>query len=97
MEISGRGVFVTLFDALFAQPLPSVPLTVYVPLSVTVMLAVVSPVLHRYEVPPLAVRVAEPPSQKELGPLIEISGSGFLVTLFDAVFEQVLPSVPVTV
>src|SRR3954447_18931155 len=39
------------------QPLPSVVVTVYVPVVLTVISAVVAPVDQRYDLPPLAVSV----------------------------------------
>ena len=44
MLTTGFGLTVTLTCAVLLQPLPSVPVTVYVPVAVTVIAAVLPPV-----------------------------------------------------
>lgn len=62
------------------------------------MLAVVWPVLHRYELAPLAVNVAEPPGQMvDTEALIATTGFAFTVMFILATSEQPLALVPVTV
>jgi hypothetical protein len=71
-----------------------------VPLVLTVIAAVVAPVDHRYDVPPLAVRVRLPPVQKVVGPdgVMVAVGSALTVTVFEAGAEvQPFASVVVTV
>jgi hypothetical protein len=54
---------------------------------VTIILAVVAPVDHKYVVPGLDVNVILPPSQKIVGPLaviIGVAGKAFTVTAADA-------------
>ena len=100
---SGFTFTVTCVDAV--QPLPSVPVTVYVVVDVgfavtgepVVALSAVDGV-HKYVVAPLAVSVAVCcPTQIAGGGVTLITGSGFTftVTCVDAVHP--LPSVPVTV
>lgn len=43
-----------------------------------------SPVDHRYDVPPVAVSVALPPVQIDVGPLIAALGNGFTVMTIGA-------------
>ena len=66
----------------FTQPFISVPVTVYeVPvLGLTLILAVVSPVFHKYVLPPEAVSNAAVPLQMVEEPLIEIEGREFIFT-----------------
>ena len=56
----------------------------------TVIAAVVAPVLHEYEVAPLAVNVVEAPEQIVLVPVIEtlIALGWVIVTLVELVFPQ---------
>jgi hypothetical protein len=62
------------------------------------MLAVVWPVLHWYEVAPLAVNVEEPPAQIVDGEAEAVTfGNWLTVTVIEAVFEQPIELVPVTV
>ncbi len=62
------------------------------------MLAVVSPVLQRYVLPPEAVREAEVPAQIVPAlPLIEMTGKEFTVTKEAADPEHPPELVPVTV
>jgi hypothetical protein len=62
------------------------------------MLCVVAPFDQRKLVPPLAVRITDPPWQKVVEPpaAIVAVGRGFTVTVPVCVAEQV-PAVPVTV
>ena len=56
------------------------------------------PLLQLYVSPPPAVRVAEAPAQSDAGFAdTDAEGEGFTVILTDAVFEQELLLVPVTV
>jgi hypothetical protein len=97
----GNGFTVTVWDAgVDLQPFPSVVVTVYVPLALTVIAAVVAPVDQRYETPPDAVSVTLPPAQNVVAPLgvIVAVGNGFTVTVRDAgVDVQPFESVVVTV
>ena len=58
--------------------------------------AVVAPVDHRNEVPPLAVSVTGVPAQVDAGPLMEAVGSGFTVMTVLAMFGQPIAFVTVT-
>ena len=60
---------------------------------------VVAPVDQRYDVPPEAKRVTEPPSQNWVGPegVIAATGSELTVTAWEASSLQPLASVTVTV
>ena len=62
----------------------------------TVYDAVGGPPVQAYVDAPLAVKVVEAPSQIVLAPEIDTVGNGLTVTNFEAVFEQPLASVPVT-
>jgi len=76
-ETLGKELTVTVIEAVFEHPIELVPVTEYVVVDVglTVMLAVVCPVLHRYEVAPLAVKVVDAPGQ------ITEEGEADIVTL----------------
>jgi hypothetical protein len=66
----------------------------------TVIDFVVAPVLHKYEVPVLAVRMTESPWQKLVAPevVMLVAGSAFTVTVVAAdVAEHPLPFVTFTV
>ena len=96
----GSAFTVTVRLAVFWQPVAAVPVTVYVPLLLTVIAAVVCPPgLHRYVFAPLAVSVTLPPAQNVVGPpgVILTVGSAFTVTVRLAVFWQPVAAVPVTV
>ena len=54
-------------------------------MGLTVMLTVLTPVLHRYVDPPDAVSVVELPAQSVVLPAIVIVGKGFTVTVISAV------------
>jgi hypothetical protein len=97
----GNGFTVTVCDVgVDVQPFAFVVVTVYVPDAITVIAAVVAPVDHRYDTPPLAVSVTLPPAQSVVAPLgvIVAVGSEFTVTVCDAgVDVQPFASVVVTV
>jgi hypothetical protein len=80
------------------QPLAFVAMTVRAVVAFTIRetLAVVAPLFHRYEAPPEAVKVAGLPGQTELGPLKEMAGTGWTVTVPPAVAEQPPPLETVT-
>ena len=63
------------------QPAALVTVTVYVVVApgVTVIPAVVAPVFHKYVPPPVAVKVAEAPTQMGVVGLITGIGNGFTV------------------
>jgi len=68
-----------------------------VEVGLTVILAVVCPVLHRYEVAPLAVNVEDPPEQIVDGDALAVTlGTVPTETVTLTVFEQPLELVPVT-
>jgi hypothetical protein len=94
--ISGLVLIVTFTDAVSAHPLAFVPMTEYVPAAVTVIDAVVAPVLHTYVAAPVAVSVEEEPGQNDNGPEIFTSGLLLTVTFIDAVSEHPFPLVPTT-
>lgn len=99
MAAVGEGLTVTCLDVEAEHLLASVTVTEYVVVDggLTVMLAVVSPVLHEKVVPPLAVRVALAPGQMEtVAGEIDAVGNGVTFTVRDAVPEHPLPSVAVT-
>ena len=61
------------------------------------MLAVVWPVLHWYDVAPLAVSVLDPPGQMDEGEAVaDTFGKGLTVTVRETDFEQPDALVPVT-
>ena len=61
------------------------------------MLAVISPVFHEYEVPPLAISVALVPMQIATveGEIVAV-GNEFTVTVLEAVAKHPVPLVTVT-
>ncbi len=75
---------------------PVVAITVYVPGVAGLMVAVVSPVLQTYVVPPVAVIVAGNPWHRLLLPVIVALGGGKTVMLTVAVLLHP-PELPVTV
>ncbi len=96
----GPGVTVTVAEQELLQPLALVTVTVYVVVTVgfTVIDAVVAPVLHRNDVPPDAVSVDEPPTQKEgLEEAMLHTGAGVTTTIVEQELVQPLASVTVTV
>jgi len=69
-----------------------------VEVGLTVILAVVCPVFHRYELAPLAVNVEDPPEQIVDGDAVAVtSGKGLTVTVMEAVLLHPIELVPVTV
>ena len=99
IEGAGSGLTVTLVAALVAEhPLALVTVTLWLPDAVTSIDWVVAPFDQRYEVPALAVRVTEPPSQNVVGPpaVIVAAGSAFTVTVV-AVLVALQPAALVTV
>jgi hypothetical protein len=78
----GKELTVTTWLAVAEQLLEFVTVTVYVALAVglTVMAAVVAPVLHEYVPPPAAVNVVLPPLQITDVPVMLAVGNGLTVT-----------------
>jgi hypothetical protein len=84
-------------DATPEQPAAFVTVTMYVPEIFTEIDAVVALVLHKYDVPPVAVKVVLCPAQIILAPLIDGAGNALTVNILDAKEEQPNPFVAVTV
>ena len=84
--LMGWGGFTVTASEADEVPQVLVTVTVYVPAVVTVMAAVVEPLLHRKVVPPAAVRVTESPRQKVVDPLAVMAEMGNVssVTVMDA-------------
>ena len=102
--IVGGGFTVTDTVVVFTQPLPSVPVMVYVELIVGLAVTVepvvaLKPVdgVHVYVVPPVAVKMVLLPLHIGAGVGAVIVGGGFTVTATVVVLTQPLPSVPVMV
>ncbi|SRR5258705_6505164 len=96
----GNGFTVTVLLHELLHPCALVTVTVYVVVTVglTVIEAVVAPVLHRNDVPPDAVSVDEPPTQiAGLAGVMLHDGSGFTVTVVEHELLQPFPLVTVTV
>ncbi len=94
----GLDVMVTACDVVPVHPLLLVTVTVYVPAEVGLMVCVIAPVLHKYEVKPeVAVSVAADPLQGLNEPDIEGVGRGFTVTVALVLPVHPLLSVTVTV
>jgi hypothetical protein len=76
---------VTVTDAVPVQPL-FVTVTVYVVVTtgLTMIEAVVPPVLHEYVPPPVAVRVEDPPKQILAGAAVAVALTTFTVTVAQA-------------
>lgn len=92
----GRAAAVTDDDAVAVHPAALVAVTVYVPTTVTEMLAVVSVVLHTYELPPDAVMTAGTP--EHVTPFVADGvGLAAMVTVPLAVAVQLPELVAVTV
>src|ERR1041385_5492265 len=89
----GAGVTATVVVHTPLHPLASVTVTVYVvvDVGVTVIEAVVAPVLQRNDVPPEAVSVAEPPMQTEESELTMPQEIGTTLKITVAVAELVHP------
>ena len=97
---TGDGLTLTVAEQELVHPLALVTVTVYVVVEVglTVIEAVVAPVLHRNDVPPEAISVDEPPTQiEESDTLMLHAGAGFTVTVVEHELVQPLASVTVTV
>ena len=95
----GNGFTVIVFVAVFVQPFPFVPVTVYVVVDVaTNPIPFVIPPDHTYDVAPLPDNVTEDPAQTvdELAVTVTV-GRGFTVIVFVALVEHPLAVVPVTV
>ena len=88
-------VVVTEVKAL--HPFAFVTVTVNVDAVFTEMVCVVAPVDQTQPANIPALRVVEPPAQKERFPLIEGVGNGFTMVVAEAEPEQPFPSVTVTV
>ena len=87
--VAGKVFTVTVVgtEAEDIQPAAFVTCTEYEPVVLTVMLAVVAPVDHRYEVPALEVRVTLPPVQNVSGPpavIVGVEGTALTVTFVAA-------------
>jgi hypothetical protein len=100
----GAAFTITVFVAVFEQPLALVPVTVYVTVVVGDALTVApvvaeSPVFgaHVYVTPPVAVNEVELPEHIVTPAPAEIVGNAFTDTILVAVLEQPLASVPVMV
>ena len=96
----GPPLMVTVVEQELLHPLALVTVTVYVVFTVglTVMEAVVAPVLHRNDVPPDAVSVVGPPEQLfGLAGVMLHTGAGLIVTVNEHELVQPLASVTVTV
>jgi hypothetical protein len=78
------------------QPLALVTVTLYAPAVETVIAAVVAPLLHRYDVPPEAVKLVLLPVQIVFVPVIAAVGFVFTVNALLLVAVQPFPSVTVT-
>jgi hypothetical protein len=95
----GRGLTVIVTDAVFVQPAPFEPVTVYVAviggMNDTPSL---TPPVHEYVVAPPPVSVTLPPSQTIVAVALAVTlGSAPTVTVTLVVFVQPFASVPVTV
>jgi len=105
MLIAGGAFTLILSEAVFEQPLPSVPVTVKMLLEVGEAITV-APLeafnevdgLHEYEFPPLAVNVVDLPEQIVVEPAVRFI-VGFVLTVIVVVVVLVHPLalVPVTV
>ena len=89
----GAGFTVTVVVQVPLHPLASLTVTVYVVVDVglTVIEAVVAPVLQRNDVPPAAVSVAEPPVQIDESELTMLQDIGSTLKITVAVAELVHP------
>jgi len=97
---TGPGVTVTVVLQELLQPFALVTVTVYVVVTVglTVIAAVVAPVLQRNDVPPVAVSVDGPPAQTVgLDGVMLHTGAGVTVTVNEHELVHPLASETVTV
>jgi hypothetical protein len=96
----GNGLTVTVERAVFVQPFPSVPVTVYdvveLSMGVVVLAPFGKPPVHVYDIAPLAIKLAVCPTQI-VGEFTVTLGLGLTVIVDIAVFLQPFTSVPVTV
>lgn len=94
----GIAFTVIVFETLAEQPAAFVPVTEYVVVvdGLTVMEAVVAPLLHKYDDAPLAVRVADAPTQIADGALTLTVGTPLTTILTLPTAEQPFELVPVT-
>ena len=95
----GAGFILTVETAVFLQPFPKVPVTVYdvVLLGETLIDGTLfCPVLQLYVVAPVPVKVAGVPEQT-VGEFTPTVGEALIVTVVVAVFTQPLAAVPVIV
>ena len=88
---------VALTEVEAVQVFAPVTVTVKVPAVLTVMLAVLAPVDQAYVPPPPAVSVVLEPAQKDNVPEMVGEGTGFTVTVREAVPVQPFALVAVTV
>ena len=97
---TGGGVTVIVTAHVLLHPLAFDTVTVYVVVEVglTLITAVVSPVLQRNDTPPDAVNVAEPPTHTEESETTMLhTGAGVTVTVNEHELVHPLASVTVTV
>ena len=87
---------VNALDELPVQPFESVTTTEYVSPSVTVIDGVIAPLLHKYAVPPLAVKTALPPKHTLLFPVIATVNGLPTVNALDELPVQPFESVTTT-
>ncbi|SRR5258705_9502635 len=99
IEQGGSGFTVTVAEHELVHPFASVTVTVYVvdEAGLTIIEAVVAAVLHRNDVPPDAVSVAESPGQRESETAMLHTGPGLIVTVVEHELVHPLASVTVTV
>jgi hypothetical protein len=97
--MAGKGFKVIVFDAVFVQPLPSVPVTVYVAVVVGINATPsLTPLVHVYELAPPPVSVTDAPLQITVAVAFAVTvGSEFTVIALLVEFEHPFPSVPVTI
>src|SRR5688572_450750 len=96
----GAGLTVTVVEQVLVQPLAVVTVTVYVVVEagLTVIEAVVAPVLHRNDAPPDTERVTEPPTQIDGLDGVIVHGACWLtVTVVEHELVHPFASVTVTV
>ena len=96
-EIAAVGLLFTVNALLLVavQPLALVTVTLYAPAVETVIAAVVAPLLHKYEVPPEAVKLVLLPEQIVFVPVI--AAVGLLFTVSALLLVAVHPFALVTV
>lgn len=94
----GKGLTITVSDVVAVHPFMSVTVSEYVVFEIgfTVMEGVMAPLLQRFEIPPVPVKVVDWPVQISLSPVMSAMGSGLTVMVVIPVEEQLFPSVTVT-